>query len=159
MKEALNQLVGAYALLILTNDSLVVAQDPHGLRPLSMGMLGDSYVFSSETCAFDVIGAEALRTVEPGEMLTLDLKGKQGLRSFRFAEPARPAVCSFEYIYFARPDSDIDGINVHGARKRLGGSCTGKHRWMPMSSPACRIPARLQRLVLQRRQGFPMNWG
>ena len=121
VKEALNQLVGAYALLILTNDSLVVAQDPHGLRPLSMGMLGDSYVFSSETCAFDVIGAEALRTVEPGEMLTLDLKGKQGLRSFRFAEPARPAVCSFEYIYFARPDSDIDGINVHGARKRLGG--------------------------------------
>ncbi|QKI80946.1 amidophosphoribosyltransferase [Kroppenstedtia eburnea] len=119
--EALNQLVGAYALLILTNDQLLVAQDPHGLRPLSMGMLGDSYVFSSETCAFDVIGAEPLRTVEPGELLILDLKGKEELRSLPFAEPAPRAVCSFEYIYFARPDSDIDGINVHAARKRLGG--------------------------------------
>ncbi|GGE09835.1 amidophosphoribosyltransferase [Marinithermofilum abyssi] len=117
VKEALAQLKGAYALLILTNDALFVAQDPHGLRPLSMGLLGDSYVFSSETCAFDVVGAEFVRAVEPGELLVLDGKG---MRSVRFAEPARRAVCSFEYIYFARPDSDIDGINVHLARKRLG---------------------------------------
>ncbi|PTX50629.1 amidophosphoribosyltransferase [Melghirimyces profundicolus] len=120
VKEALNQLVGAYALLILTNDRLLVAQDPHGLRPLSMGMLGDHYVFSSETCAFDGIGAEYLRAVEPGELLVLDLNGREGLRSMRFSEPAPRAVCSFEYIYFARPDSNIDGINVHSARKNLG---------------------------------------
>ncbi|QKG83469.1 amidophosphoribosyltransferase [Kroppenstedtia pulmonis] len=117
VKDALNQLTGAYALLILTNDSLLVAQDPHGLRPLSMGMLGDAYVFSSETCAFDVIGADYLREVQPGELLVLN---RQGLRSLSFAEPASRAVCSFEYIYFARPDSDIDGINVHSARKQLG---------------------------------------
>ncbi|OYD07542.1 amidophosphoribosyltransferase [Paludifilum halophilum] len=117
VKEALNQLTGAYALLILTNDSLMVAQDPHGLRPLSMGMLGDAYVFSSETCAFDVIGAETLRAVKPGELVVLD---GWGLRTQRFADPAPRSVCSFEYIYFARPDSDIDGINVHSARKQLG---------------------------------------
>ncbi|MFC4075615.1 amidophosphoribosyltransferase [Salinithrix halophila] len=117
VKEALNQLTGAYALLILTNDALLVAQDPHGLRPLSMGLLGDAYVFSSETCAFDVVGAEYLRGVQPGELLILD---RDGLRSSRFAPPASRAVCSFEYIYFARPDSDIDGINVHTARKSLG---------------------------------------
>ncbi|PTM57466.1 amidophosphoribosyltransferase [Desmospora activa] len=115
--EALNQLVGAYALLIMTNDSLLVAQDPHGLRPLSMGMLGDAPVFSSETCAFDIIGADYLREVKPGELLILD---RDGMRATRFASPASRAVCSFEYIYFARPDSDIDGINVHTARKRLG---------------------------------------
>ncbi|MDR6225869.1 amidophosphoribosyltransferase [Desmospora profundinema] len=115
--EALNQLIGAYALLILTNDTLLVAQDPHGLRPLSMGMLGDAPVFSSETCAFDVIGADYLREVKPGELLILN---REGMRSIRFSEPAKRAVCSFEYIYFARPDSDVDGINVHTARKRLG---------------------------------------
>ncbi|SMO74681.1 amidophosphoribosyltransferase [Melghirimyces algeriensis] len=120
VKEALGQLIGAYALLILTNDRLLVAQDPHGLRPLSMGMLGESYVFSSETCAFDVVGADYLRAVEPGELLSLDLKGQEGIRSIRFTEPAPRAVCSFEYIYFARPDSDIDGINVHTSRKQMG---------------------------------------
>jgi amidophosphoribosyltransferase len=117
VKEALNRVVGAYALLILTNDQLIVAEDPHSLRPFSLAMLGDAYVFSSETCAFDVIGAEFLREIEPGEMLILD---KNGMRSTRFAPRAERAVCSFEYIYFARPDSDIGGINVHAARKRLG---------------------------------------
>ncbi|SFS75330.1 amidophosphoribosyltransferase [Marininema halotolerans] len=117
IKDALNQLTGAYALLILTNNRLFAAQDPHGLRPLSMGMLGDSVVFSSETCAFDTIGAEFVRAVQPGELLCLD---HDGMRSTRFTAPAPKAVCSFEYIYFARPDSDIDGINVHSARKRLG---------------------------------------
>jgi len=120
VQEALRQLVGAYALLILTNDCLLVAQDPHGLRPLAMGMLGDAYVFSSETCAFDVVGAETLRAVQPGELITIDLEGRKGVKSRTFASPAPRAVCSFEYIYFARPDSDIDGINVHMARKSLG---------------------------------------
>ncbi|GAA5345112.1 amidophosphoribosyltransferase [Planifilum fimeticola] len=115
--EALAQLTGAFALLILTKDRLLVAQDPHGLRPLSIGRLGDAHVFSSETCAFDAIGAELIREVQPGELIVLD---RSGLRSRSFAPPARRAVCSFEYIYFARPDSEIGGINVHAARKRLG---------------------------------------
>ena len=117
VKEALNQLVGAYALLILTNQQLIAVQDPHSLRPLSLARLGDAYLFSSETCAFDVVGAEFVREVEPGEMLILD---QDGFRVTRFAPAAKKSVCSFEYIYFARPDSDISGINVHIARKRLG---------------------------------------
>lgn len=117
VKETLNQLVGAYALLILSNDQLIALQDPHSLRPLSLARLGDAYLFSSETCAFDVVGAEFVREVEPGEMLIIDRKG---FRVSHFAKPAKKSICSFEYIYFARPDSDIGGINVHAARKRLG---------------------------------------
>lgn len=117
VKEALNKLVGAYALLILTNEQLFVCQDPHSLRPLSIGMAEGAYVFSSETCAFDIIGAEYVRDIEPGEMLILD---DRGMRAERFATPAPRSLCSFEYIYFARPDSDIGGINVHSARKRMG---------------------------------------
>jgi amidophosphoribosyltransferase len=118
VKETLNQLVGAYALLILTNDQLFVAQDPHALRPLSIGKLADSYVFSSETCAFDTIGANFIREIEPGELLVLTQDNE--MRATRFSERKETSICSFEYIYFARPDSDISGINVHTARKRLG---------------------------------------
>jgi amidophosphoribosyltransferase len=118
VKETLNELVGAYALLILTNDQLFVAQDPHALRPLAIGKLGDSYVFASETCAFDTIGATFIREIEPGELLVLTHKNE--MRATRFSEPKETSICSFEYIYFARPDSDISGINVHIARKRLG---------------------------------------
>ncbi|SFX67564.1 amidophosphoribosyltransferase [Thermoactinomyces sp. DSM 45891] len=117
VKEALNRLVGAYALLILTNEQLLVCQDPHSLRPLSMGMVEGAYVFSSETCAFDITGTEYIREIEPGEMVILD---DRGIRCERFAPPAPRSLCSFEYIYFARPDSDIGGINVHSARKRMG---------------------------------------
>lgn len=117
VKEVLPQLIGAYALLILTNDQLLVAQDPHGLRPLVMGRLGEAILFSSETCAFDIVGAEFVREIEPGELLVVD---GHGLKETRFATPEKRAICSFEYIYFARPDSDIGGINVHAARKQLG---------------------------------------
>lgn len=118
VKETLNELVGAYALLILTNDQMFVAQDPHALRPLSIGKLGDSYVFSSETCAFDTVGATFIREIEPGELLVVNHENE--MKVTRFSEPKQTSICSFEYIYFARPDSDISGINVHTARKRLG---------------------------------------
>jgi amidophosphoribosyltransferase len=118
VKETLNQLVGAYALLILTNDQLFVAQDPHALRPLAIGKLGDSYVFSSETCAFDTIGASFIREIEPGGLLVVNPDNE--MKVTRFSQPKETSICSFEYIYFARPDSDISGINVHTARKRLG---------------------------------------
>ncbi|KPC77129.1 amidophosphoribosyltransferase [Thermoactinomyces vulgaris] len=116
-KEALNQLVGAYALMIMTNDTLIVAEDPHGLRPLSMAKMGEATVFSSETCAFDVIGAEFVRDIEPGEMLVFDA---EGMRTTTFAPKAERAICSFEHVYFARPDSNVGGVNVHAARKRMG---------------------------------------
>lgn len=117
VKQALKMLKGAFAFVILTEDSLMVAQDPSGLRPLALGKLGDSWVVASETCAFDIIGAETVREVEPGELLIID---EDGLREERFAEPANRAICSMEYIYFSRPDSNIDDINVHNARKRCG---------------------------------------
>lgn len=116
-KEALGMIKGAYALLIMTEDKLIAALDPNGLRPLSMGKLGEAILFSSETCAFDAVGAQYVREVEPGEMVIVD---GDGVRSEAFAKQTRRTVCSFEYIYFARPDSNIDGINVHLSRKALG---------------------------------------
>ncbi|WP_134699687.1 amidophosphoribosyltransferase [Ammoniphilus sp. YIM 78166] len=117
VRESLRMIKGAYALLIMTETKLIVALDPNGLRPLSLGTIGEGYVVSSETCAFDVIGADYLREVEPGEMIIID---KDGMRSERISGNTQRSICSFEYIYFARPDSDIDGINVHQARKQLG---------------------------------------
>jgi amidophosphoribosyltransferase len=119
VREALQQVDGAYAFLFLTRDKLIAANDPHGLRPFVLGKLGDAYVFASETCAFDAIGAEYVRDIQPGELLVMEL-GKQELRTERFAEEKRRAVCAMEYIYFARPDSDIDSVNIHSARKRMG---------------------------------------
>jgi len=95
----------------------MVAQDPNGMRPLSLGRLNGGFVVASETSAFDLIGAEVLRSVEPGEMLIID---DSGVRSSFYTEERGRAICSMEYIYFSRPDSDIDGINIHTARKRLG---------------------------------------
>lgn len=117
VKKALSLLKGAFAFVLLTEDGLMVAQDPNGLRPLSLGKLGDAWVVASETCAFDIIGAEHVRSVEPGELIIINDKG---LESERFAPAADSAMCSMEYVYFARPDSNIDDINIHSARKRCG---------------------------------------
>ncbi|WP_033543036.1 amidophosphoribosyltransferase [Planococcus sp. CAU13] len=116
-KNALSLLKGAFAFVILKEDAMYVALDPNGLRPLSLGKLGDAWVVASETCAFDIIGAEYVRSVEPGEFLVIT---DDGLRAERFAYPQERSICTMEYVYFSRPDSDIDGINIHAARKRLG---------------------------------------
>ncbi|MEH7416112.1 amidophosphoribosyltransferase [Neobacillus drentensis] len=117
VKNALSMLKGAYAYLIMTETELMVALDPHGLRPLSLGCLGDAYVVASETCAFDVIGVEYIRDIMPGELLIIN---ENGLTSERFAISTTKAICTMEYIYFSRPDSNIQGINVHTARKNMG---------------------------------------
>ncbi|WP_078382294.1 amidophosphoribosyltransferase [Sutcliffiella halmapala] len=117
VKNALSMLKGAYAFLIMTETEMMVALDPNGLRPLSLGKLNDAYVVASETCAFDVVGATYIRDIEPGELLIID---NGGLHSERFTMHTQRAMCSMEYIYFSRPDSNIDGINVHTARKSLG---------------------------------------
>ncbi|WML57999.1 amidophosphoribosyltransferase [Neobacillus sp. PS2-9] len=117
VKNALSMLKGAYAYLIMTENELMVALDPHGLRPLSLGLLGDAYVVASETCAFDVVGAEYIREIMPGELLIIN---ENGLTSERFAVSTTKAICMMEYVYFSRPDSNIHGINVHTARKNLG---------------------------------------
>ena len=117
VKNALSMLKGAYAFLIMTETEMMVALDPNGLRPLSLGKLNDAYVVASETCAFDVVGAKFIRDIEPGELLIID---NGGLHSERFTMHTQRAMCSMEYIYFSRPDSNIDGVNVHTARKSLG---------------------------------------
>ncbi|MFT4414591.1 amidophosphoribosyltransferase [Fredinandcohnia humi] len=117
VKNALSMLKGAYAFVIMTETKMLVALDPNGLRPLSLGRLGDAYVVASETCAFDVVGATYERDVEPGELLVIT---DEGLTSERFSLHTNRAMCSMEYIYFSRPDSSINGINIHTARKNLG---------------------------------------
>lgn len=117
VQAGLGMIKGGYALVVLTDQELIAMRDPQGLRPLVLGRIGDGYAVASETCAFDTIGAEFVRDVAPGEMLIIN---HDGLRSERFSANSREALCTFEYIYFARPDSEIDGYNVHLVRKQLG---------------------------------------
>ncbi|MFQ3544259.1 amidophosphoribosyltransferase [Halobacillus rhizosphaerae] len=117
--DALTMVKGAYAFLMMTEDQMFVANDPRGLRPLSLGYLGDSWVVSSETCAFDVIGATYERDIRPGELLVID---NDGVKSKRYSAPIQRTLCSMEYVYFSRPDSNLDGKNVHASRKRMGKS-------------------------------------
>ncbi|RIW34055.1 amidophosphoribosyltransferase [Bacillus salacetis] len=117
VKNALTMLKGAYAFIIMTETEMMVALDPNGLRPLSLGRIGDSYCVASETCAFDITGAEFVRDVEPGELLIIN---DEGITSEKFTISCGTSVCTMEYVYFSRPDSNIHGINVHSARKRMG---------------------------------------
>jgi amidophosphoribosyltransferase len=122
IKEALETVDGAYSLVLLTDTSLIAARDPHGFRPLALGKLGDAFVVASETCAFDIIGAEYVGDVEPGEILVIDQEGIETgtLKSYHVAKPVRPHHCIFEYIYFSRPDSKVFGENVDKVRRKLG---------------------------------------
>ncbi len=115
--DALNMMEGAYSILIMTKNRIYACRDKNGFHPLSIGRLGSGYVVASETCAFDTIGAEYIRDINPGEIVTISEKG---IRSCDFSEYKRHTMCSMEYIYFARPDSDIEGCNVHAYRKESG---------------------------------------
>ncbi|NLF40641.1 amidophosphoribosyltransferase [bacterium] len=114
---SVQRLHGAFSLVMLTRDVLAGVRDPHGIRPLSIGILDGAYVLSSETCAFDLVGAKFVRDVEPGEIVFISDKG---IQSVKYAPQARKALCIFEYVYFARPDSVIDGRLCHLVRKELG---------------------------------------
>ena len=117
--HCLNHISGAYCFVFMKEDVMIAARDPQGFRPLCLGRLDNGYMVASETVALDLVGAQFIREIEPGEMITVD---RQGLRSERFApeESIKPAHCIFEHIYFARPDSNIFGENVHQVRYRLG---------------------------------------
>lgn len=118
VKEALNQVKGGFAYLILTENAMIAALDPNGFRPLSIGkMVNGAYVVASETCALEVIGAEFIRDVRPGEVVIID---DAGIQIEQYTQEVQPAICSMEFIYFARPDSNIAGVNVHRARKNMG---------------------------------------
>ncbi len=116
VREAMRRLEGAYSVAMIFRDKLVAFRDPHGFRPLSIGEVDGGYAVSSETCGLDIIGAKFLRDVEPGEVVVID---DDGLASYR-AETPRRALCVFEYVYFARPDSRFDGREVAGSRHRMG---------------------------------------
>jgi len=115
--DALRRVEGAYSVVALTDSCLIGVRDPLGVRPLVIGRLGDAHILASETCALDIIGAEFLRDVEAGEMVVLDRSGIHSLRPF---PPAQRRFCIFEYIYFARPDSVLEGQSVYERRKRIG---------------------------------------
>ena len=115
--HAANQLDGAYATVVLTEDALYACRDKYGFRPLSLGRLENGYVVASETCALSLIGAEFIRDVEPGELLVINA---DGVHSHHFSTERKHRMCSMEYIYFARPDSVIEGCCVHTFRKRSG---------------------------------------
>ena len=118
LKEALNIVKGGFAYVLLTSDALYAALDANGFRPLSIGqMKNGAYVVASETCALDGVGAKFVRDVQPGEVVVIN---DDGMRIDRFTSDTQQAVCAMEYIYFARPDSNIAGINVHAARKAMG---------------------------------------
>ena len=115
--ESLLRIEGAYCLVIMTKDKLIGVRDPKGFRPLCMGKTNDGWVLSSETCALDTVGAEFVRDIEPGEMVVID---ETGVKSVQFAPKVAKALCVFEYIYFARADSVIDGQSVYEARLSMG---------------------------------------
>ena len=115
--ESLRQIKGAYCLTMMTEEKLIGVRDPQGFRPLCIGRLDNTWILSSESCGLDVVGAEFVRDVEPGEMVVIN---DEGLKSYKFAADEKRASCIFEYIYFARPDSVIDGQSVHDARFMMG---------------------------------------
>ncbi len=115
--DALKRVVGAYSLVAMTNDQMIGVRDPMGVRPLVLGFLDGAHVLSSESCALDIIGANFVRDVEPGEVIVIDKSGLTSLKPFGWT-PSR--LCVFEYVYFARPDSILDGSGVYESRKRIG---------------------------------------
>src|SRR5215471_1442879 len=114
--NTMRRLEGAYSVTALVEGTLVAFRDPRGFRPLTLGRIGDDWVAASETCALDLIGAEAVRDVRPGEVVWVDADGQHAAQAL----PSSSALCIFEHVYFARPDSSLGGVEVHGARVRMG---------------------------------------
>jgi amidophosphoribosyltransferase len=115
--EAVRQIEGAFSLVALTSKKMIGCRDPLGIRPLVLGDLDGAWILASETCALDIIGARFVRDIKPGEMVVITSKGIESLFPF---EPQKPRFCVFEYVYFARPDSTIEGRNVYTVRKQIG---------------------------------------
>lgn len=126
MRHALERLSGAFCLVMLTREAAYVARDPWGIRPLVLGRLADGWAVASESCALDTIGAQLIRAVAPGELLAISAEGVHSEQFTRASLPTR-AGCSFEYIYFARPDSLIDGQLVYATRERMGEELAREH--------------------------------
>jgi amidophosphoribosyltransferase len=153
---ALKDVKGAYSLLFLNEKELIAARDPHGFRPLVLGRIKDGYVVGSETCAFDLIGAEFIREIEPGEVVLINA---DGVHSFHPFPMAQHQFCIFEFIYFARPDSFIFGHNVYQVRRELGVQLADEHPAeadMVIPTPDSGIPAAIG---YAHRSGIPLELG
>ena len=122
--DAIQAVRGSFAMVIATKDKLIGARDPHGIRPLCIGKVDDAYVMSSESCALDAVGAEFVRDVEPGEVVVID---EDGIKSIKYSENTLCHTCAFEYIYFARPDSVIVGLDVQVTRVKAGEELYKEH--------------------------------
>ncbi|HUH00862.1 MAG TPA: amidophosphoribosyltransferase [Kofleriaceae bacterium] len=158
--SALRQVTGAYSLVVLTDNRLIAVRDPHGFRPLVMGRLKDSFVFSSETCSFDLIEAEFIRELEPGELVVVSDAGMKSYKPFTaIREPEPPRFCVFEHVYFARPDSLINGKSTYRARENMGRQLALEH---PIDAdvvipvPDSGLPAALG---YARQSGIPFEMG
>lgn len=114
--KALDKIIGSYGLVMMTNDRIIGARDPHGIKPLSLGKIGDDYILASETCAFDTMGADFIRDIEPGEIVVIDESGIKTISN----KPKKRHLCMFELIYFARPDSKVDGSSIYLSRIEAG---------------------------------------
>ena len=117
VRSMMEKVRGSYALVLLAKDKLIGIRDPYGIRPLCLGRVGSSFVLASESCALDAVGAEFVRDVQPGEIVVID---EEGIHSTHVKTPMRSRLCLFEFVYFARPDSVIDGINVYQSRVEAG---------------------------------------
>ena len=117
IRSMMEKVRGSYALVLLAKDKLIGIRDPYGIRPLCLGRVGNSFVLASESCALDAVGAEFVRDVQPGEIVVIDA---EGVHSMHVKTPMRSRLCLFEFVYFARPDSVIDGINVYQSRVEAG---------------------------------------
>ncbi|HII4513859.1 TPA: amidophosphoribosyltransferase [Clostridium perfringens] len=115
--DAISAVKGSFAMVIMTKDKLIGIRDPHGIRPLCLGKFEEGYILTSESCALDTIGAEFVRDIKPGEIVVID---NDGIKSYRYSENTVCQTCAFEYIYFARPDSVIDGLDVQTTRVKQG---------------------------------------
>ncbi len=115
--KAVKRLKGAYAIVLMSPSKLIGVRDPMGIRPLCYGRIGTSYVIASESCVFESMGGEFIRDIDPGEMLVID---EEGVHSYKGKPSEKTALCAFEYVYFSRPDSVLDGVNVNQARQRAG---------------------------------------
>ena len=124
VQQAIKRLKGAYAIAMMSPSKLIGVRDPMGIRPLCYGRIGDSYVIASESCVFDSMGGEFIRDIEPGEMLVID---SEGVHSYKSDSTGKTAVCMFEYVFFSRPDSVVDGVSVNKARQRAGRLLAQQH--------------------------------
>src|SRR5579859_1884954 len=154
--DALSQIEGGYALVALTNKKLIGVRDPLGIRPLVLGQLDGKPILASETCALDIIGATFVRDVEHGEMVVIDADGVTSLKPFP-AMHARP--CIFEYVYFARPDSVVNGRSIYDVRKRMGGAWPKKITSRPTSWSPFLIPEFPPLWASPRKPAFLLKWG